>query len=428
MAIADANDTIAALSSGRPPAAIAVIRLSGPRAEPAAEALAGPLPGARRAALREFRDPATGEVIDQGLLLRFPAPNSVTGEDVLEFQCHGGRAVVERLLDALLSQPGLRLAEPGEFTRRALAHGRIDLTEAEGLADLLMAETEMQRRAAQQRVDGSLRKQLEGWRLTLLDLAADAEVAIDYPDEEDGMVAPPLTERIAALAADVDALSKAPAIEPLRDGVRVVVAGPPNYGKSSLINAMSRQDRAIVTPIAGTTRDSIEVPLAIDGIPFLLVDTAGIRETDDPVEEIGIERANREIQRSDLLLWLGEPQEMPAQPHVVPIRTKCDLGGTDDGRLAVSAVTGEGLDELFALLRTRAASVLPSPTAIALTRRERELVLEMGDALRRARALPNPLLQAEEFRCARNALDKVTGRLAVDDLLDALFSRFCLGK
>ena len=426
MAIAAANDTIVALSSGRPPAAIAVIRLSGPATGLVGEALAAPLPDPRSAALRVFRDPANGDIIDQGLVLRFPGPNSVTGEDVLEFQCHGGRAVVERLLDVVLARPGVRLAEPGEFTRRALAHGRIDLTEAEGLADLLAAETELQRRAAQQRVDGVLRRRLEGWRDVLLDLAADAEVAIDYPDQEDGMVAPALDDRIAALAQDVRALADAPPIEPLRDGIRVVVAGPPNAGKSSLVNALSGSDRTIVTAIAGTTRDSIEVPLAIEGVPFVLVDTAGLRPTDDPIEAIGVERTARELVRADLLLWLGESADAPTD--AISIRSKSDLGDKDDGRLAVSAITRAGLDQLIRLLIDAAKHLLPAPGQAAITRRERGLIGEMHDALSAALGLSDPILQAEELRLARIALDRITGRLGVDDLLDSLFARFCLGK
>lgn len=426
--MAAGGDTIVALSSGRPPAAIAVIRMSGPGAEAAAEAIGGAMPEPRQAALRNFRDPVSGEVVDQGLMLHFPGPHSVTGEDIIEFQCHGGRAVVERLLDLLLAQPGVRLAEPGEFTRRALAHGRIDLTEAEGLADLLAAETEIQRRAAQQRVDGVLRRRLEGWRVALLELAADAEVAIDYPDEEDGMIAPNLNQGIERLLSDVRALAEAPPIKPLRDGFRVVVAGPPNAGKSSLINVLSRSERSIVTPLAGTTRDVIEVPIAIHGIPFVLVDTAGLRTATDEVEAIGVDRAARELEKADLVLWLGDNKHPPIGQRILPIRAKCDIAGTADDRPSVSAMTGEGIDSLMRTIVERAKDIVSLGDEMAITRRERGLVEQMIAALNRAVAISDPLFQAEELRLARHSLDQITGRLALDDVLDALFGRFCLGK
>ena len=251
------GDTIVALSSGRPPAAIAVVRTSGPAALDAAAMLTDGLPVQRHVALRRLTDPHDGSLIDEALLLRFDAPNSATGENIVEYQCHGGRATVDALIAALLSCPGLRMAEPGEFTRRALANGRIDLTEAEGLADLLMAETDLQRRSAMTRAGGALRKRLDGWRDRLLALAGQAEVAIDYADEEDGAWAQDLEKSIAELAAALAELVNAPRVEPLRDGIRVVVAGPPNAGKSSLVNALAQSEKAIVTHIAGTTRDVI---------------------------------------------------------------------------------------------------------------------------------------------------------------------------
>lgn len=421
------GDTIVALSSGHPPAGIAVIRVSGPRALAAAEAMAGPLPPPRTAGLRHFRDPADGETIDQGLLLTFPGPGSATGEDIAEFQGHGGRAVVARLIAALTAIDGLRLAEPGEFTRRALEHGRIDLTEADGLADLLAAETEVQRRVALARTEGAVRERVERWRTALLDLSAMAEVAIDYPDEEDGVATPELGPGLAALNADIREELSGPRLEPLRDGFRVVMAGPPNAGKSSLINALARVDRAIVTPIAGTTRDTIEVPMAIDGLPIILIDTAGLHDTGDDIEKMGIERTERELQRADLILWLGEDHPDASGGSTLLISPKSDVGSATPGRLAVSAITGEGVEELRSLISATLAKLIPTPRQIALSYREVAELRKVVDALERAREL-SPLFQAEEFRIARAGLDRVSGRTGIEEVLDTLFGRFCLGK
>src|SRR5438552_5781120 len=272
--LAGMADTIFALSSGRPPAAISVIRVSGPRAHEAGARIAGSLPEARSAAVRELRHPQSGELLDEALVLRFDTPASSTGEDVIEFQCHGGRAVVDALLAALSGIEGLRQAEPGEFTRRAFENGRIDLTEAEGLADLIEAETESQRRAALALAEGGLRVQIATWQEQLLSLSARAERAIDY-DEEDEGVDLSLLRDCADLTADLQQWLDRPRVEPLRDGVRVVIAGPPNAGKSSLLNAIVGEERVIVTDLPGTTRDQIEVPLVLGGVPLRLTDTAG---------------------------------------------------------------------------------------------------------------------------------------------------------
>ncbi len=430
MTAGNATDTIVALSSGRPPAAIAVVRSSGPAAKAAAEQLAGPLPGPRRATLRRLTDPVSGSLIDEAVLLRFDGPNSSTGEDIMEYQCHGGRATVDALITALLAEPGIRLAEPGEFTRRALANGRIDLTEAEGLADLLAAETELQRRSAMARAGGALRARLDGWRDRLLALSARAEVAIDYVDEEDGAAGVSLSPEIRALATEIGELLEGPRVEPLRDGIRVVIAGPPNAGKSSLINALAQSERAIVTPIAGTTRDVIEVPLAIGGVPFVLVDTAGLRESGDVVESIGIDRARHEVGQSDLLLWMGSRSDAPHHPGLIQLHSKVDLAPVtkSSGALAISAVTGEGLRELTKLLIERARNLLPKGDELALDRRQHGLLGEANGALTRASELDDPVLVAEELRGARLAVDRIAGRAGVEDLLDALFGRFCLGK
>ena len=429
MARRAADDTIVALSSGRPPAAVAIVRTSGPEVLAAARRLAGSLPEPRQANLRNLVDPRDGSIIDQALVLRFDSPHSATGENIVEYQCHGGRATVDALIAALCREPGIRLAEPGEFTRRALAHGRIDLTEAEGLADLLSAETELQRRSAMTRAGGALRQKIDGWRERLLEMAARAEVAIDYADEPDGAGDPALAPDIIALAVEMEKLLVAPRVETMRDGVRVVVAGPPNAGKSSLVNALAQAERAIVTPIAGTTRDVIEVPVAIAGVPFVLVDTAGLRAAGDEVEAIGVARAERESRGADILLWLGDADRAPVE-GAVTVHSKCDLASADrhTASIAVSSVTGEGLDRLKAFLVARATELLPRADELAIDRRQHDLLAEAAKALSRAGAVGDPLLAAEELRIARHAIDRISGRAGVEDLLDALFGRFCLGK
>jgi tRNA modification GTPase len=424
-------DTIFALSSGRPPAAVAVIRSSGPQAFAAAEAIAGKLPPPRRPVLRTLRHPGTGEPIDDGLILRFDGPASATGENVVEYQCHGGRAVVEALHAALASIAGMRHAEPGEFTRRALANGRIDLTEAEGLADLLEAETESQRRAALLMAEGGLRKQTEMWRQRLVELSARAEAAIDYVGDEDETMADEvaLASQARAIAEELHDWLARPRAEPLKEGVRVVVAGPPNAGKSSLVNALAQSEKAIVTDIAGTTRDAIEVPLAIEGVPITLVDTAGLRESTDVVESIGVGRAEGQIRQADILLWLGERDAAPKDRRLVHVHAQADRperGKVPQGSLAVSAVTGEGLSDLAKAIVGRARQILPAEGELALNRRQST---EMEDA---ARALfgagPDLVMLAESLRLARSSFDRLSGRAGVEDMLDALFGRFCLGK
>lgn len=424
-----AFDTIFALSSGRPPAAISVIRVSGPRARPAGEAIAGRLPAPRSAELRELRHPATGELLDQALLLRFDGPASSTGEDIVEFQCHGGRAVVDSLLGALGAIEGLRLAEPGEFTRRAFENGRIDLTEAEGLADLIEAETESQRKAAIALADGGLRKQIEQWQDRVLELSARAERAIDYADEEGPATDPALSSDCAALASELGEWLSRPRIEPLKDGVRVVVAGPPNAGKSSLLNAISGQERAIVTDVPGTTRDHIEVPLSLAGTPVLLTDTAGLRHAGDEVEAIGVSRAEALVKGSDVLLWLGDVAEAPEHPRLLKVHAKADIrGSAPEGSLAVSSVTGEGLKPLLEEIAAQARTLLPAVDAIALNRRQAHHIDEAARALGSAAEATDLVFVAEELRHARSDFDRLTGRAGVEHVLDALFARFCLGK
>jgi tRNA modification GTPase len=336
--------------------------------------------------------------------------------------------VVDAVLAALSTLEGLRLAEPGEFTRRAFENGRIDLTEAEGLADLIEAETESQRKAALLMAEGGLRKQIAEWQERLLGLSAEAERAIDY-DDDDSAVDPALARDCGALAAELQDWLDRPRAELLKDGVRVVVAGPPNAGKSSLLNAIAGEERAIVTDIPGTTRDHIEVPLALGGIPMVLTDTAGLRESVDAVEAIGVERAARLANAADILVWLGDPAEAPGHPRLIQVHPKSDLHGEGPaGSISVSAKTGEGLKPLLERIGEEAKSLLPGEDSIALNRRQATQLVEALDALDRAGVATDLVLIAESLRQARAAFDRLTGRAGVEDVLDALFGRFCLGK
>jgi len=426
-----ARDTIFALSSGRPPAAISIIRISGALAHAAGELLAGELPPPRSAALRELRDPGSGEVLDQALVLRFDSPASSTGEDCLEFQCHGGRAVVDAVMTALSHVEGLRLAEPGEFTRRAFENGRIDLTEAEGLADLIEAETENQRRAALLMAEGGLAKQIGEWERQVLELSAQAEAAIDYVDDDSVDSDPRLSVDCAALAAELGRWLERPRSELLKEGLRVVIAGPPNAGKSSLLNAIVGAERAIVTDIPGTTRDHIEVPLAISGIPIRLTDTAGLRNSGELVEQIGVARARSLIDLADVLIWLGETTEVPDHPRVICIHARSDLperSNVPGTSIPVSSVTGEGLQQLLDAVAEKAQALLPGEGELALNRRQAGLLADVRDALEAAAEAPDLVLMAEFLRNSRLTLDRMTGRAGLEEVLDALFGRFCLGK
>lgn len=424
--------TIFALSSGAPPAGVAVVRISGLAAGTALDRLTGkarPIP--RRASLRTIIDPVSGDRLDRALLLWLPGPGSATGEDMAELHIHGGRAVTAAVLAALGRLPGLRPAEPGEFTRRAFETGRIDLNEAEALADLLAAETEAQRRNAMLLTDGALSRALEAWQDQILRLSAQLEAQLDFADEEDVV---PLDPSFAAeLAALADAITRwrgrAP-VERLRDGIRVVLAGPPNAGKSSLFNALIGREAAIVTPIAGTTRDLIEAPVAIGGIPFLLIDTAGLHDGGgDPVEAIGIDRAAQAMAGADILLWLGPPEQAPAE-DAVKIGAQVDRAGLDHARydLTLSAKTGEGMDKAVAMLVERARRLLPVEGEAALSARQRIALDRLGESVDLARSERDPILAAEALRMARVAIDALTGRAGTEEMLDGLFGRFCIGK
>lgn len=421
------TDTIFALSSGAPPAAIAVIRVSGPHAMPVAEALSGPLPSPRRAALRHVRS-AEGEVLDEALVLWFPGQASATGEDLVEFQCHGGRATVAAVMAALAALPGLRAAEPGEFTRRAFENGRIDLAQAEALGDLLTAETEIQRRVAQAGFGGALSRRVEDWRERVLALSALVEASLDFSDEDDVAVPASLAPAMENLVGEIAAMLAAPRAERLRDGVKVVLAGPPNSGKSSLFNAILGSSRAIVTPLAGTTRDILEAPVAIDGVPLVLVDTAGLRgEGAGTVEQLGIERARAAIGEGDLVLWLGEEGAGPEGALEISARADTeDAVAKRAPHYVVSSVTGMGVTELSRDVARRAKALLPRPTEAMLNSRQALLLEDALSSL--SDRSDDPLIVAEALRAARSAFDRVTGRAHVEDMLDALFGRFCIGK
>jgi tRNA modification GTPase len=423
-------DTIFALSSGAPPAGIAVIRVSGPAASEALRSLAGRLPEPRRAVLARLRDSA-GDLLDQAMVLWLPGPDTVTGEDVAELHCHGGRAVIAAVLAALAQMPGLRAAGPGEFTRRAFAHGRIDLAEAEGLGDLLTAETELQRCAALAMAAGGFSEVVNGWRLRLLAASAQIEAVLDFADEDDVAVLPAeFTVELVALRSELTDWLNRPRAETLREGFRVVIAGPPNAGKSTLFNALVEDEAAITAPIAGTTRDVLTRPVALAGVPFVFADTAGLREdTADAIEAIGVERAHGAMAGADLVLWLGPEGDGPGGCWEIDAQVdRLDRSRKRQARHGVSAVSGAGMGELRDDLVKTAREGSPKPGAIALNKRQHGLLGEASEALGQAGSLRDPLLAAEELRRARVAFDALLGRTATEDMLDTLFGQFCIGK
>jgi tRNA modification GTPase len=450
------RSTIFALSSGRPPSAIAVIRISGPQACTALERLIGRVPDARKAALARVCDPENGEAIDEALALWFPAPHSETGEDVAELQLHGGQAVIAAVLKALGTVAGCRLAEPGEFTRRAFENGKLDLTAVEALGDLIFAETSAQCRQAFRQLKGLIGDRAEAWRGRLIEALALVEARIDFSDEADvpeDLIAPAaaiarsLRDEIAAALAD------GRRGERLRDGLVVAIAGPPNAGKSTLFNRLARREAAIVSPYAGTTRDVIEVHLDLDGYPLTILDTAGIRGSCEPVEQEGIRRARARAAEADLVLWVTDvsaggrmgtemAQLKEGPPHWL-IQNKIDLlrsapaqSKNDEHEFifSLSATECEGLEELIAALAQFATDLFAGGENAVVTRaRHREMLEQAVAALDRAvaegaDASPREELIAEELRQASSALGRLTGRVDVEDVLDKIFRDFCIGK
>lgn len=423
-------DTIFALSSGSPPAGIAVVRVSGPAADAALEMLCGKLPAPRRAVARYLRD-SDGVLLDHAMVLFLPGPDNATGEDTAELHLHGGRAVVAAVEAALARMGGLRRAEPGEFTRRAFINGRLDLAESEGLADLLEAETELQRRSAMAMLGGGFSRELELWRESVLMLSAQVEAVLDFSDEEDAAELPPsFGEGLSQLKTEIGAWLDRPKAKILKDGFRVVLAGPPNSGKSSLFNALVEDEAAITAPTAGTTRDVLQRSCAIAGIPFTFVDTAGLREgSEDAIEMIGIERAKGALERADLVLWLGVETEGPVAAW--EIEAKTDLAGAirkSAPEARISARTGEGMEELRNRLIARAQESLPSAGQAALSERQHRLLKEALDCLSEISPGGDMLVIGENLRGARTAFDRLIGRSSTEDMLDALFGRFCIGK
>jgi tRNA modification GTPase len=448
------HDTIFALSSGPPPAAVAVIRISGPNARFGLETLIKRLPEPRRASLARLRDPATGTVLDEALALWFPGPRSETGEDMVELHLHGGRAVIAATLAALGRLEGFRPAGPGEFTRRALENGRMDLTAVEGLADLIFAETEAQRRQAMRQLQGALGERVEDWRKRLIDSMAMVEARIDFSDEADvpeDLLGPALSTARALSEEIRGALADDRRGERLRDGLTIAIAGPPNAGKSSLLNRIARREAAIVSPYPGTTRDVIEVHLDLEGFPATLLDTAGIREPEHPVEREGVRRALARAQAADLVLWVVDASlaDQAAQPPpngsraaVWRVRNKLDLlgagpkaGVTSDRSartFAVSAQSGAGVETLIAALAEHARQVFVLGEPSIVTRaRHRAALTETVEALDRAieqGSRGQEDLVAEELRLAARRLGRITGRVDVEDILDVIFREFCIGK
>jgi tRNA modification GTPase len=455
------RSTIFALSSGRPPVAVAVVRICGPQAGRALATLIGRMPQPRRATLARIRDPAAGDVIDEALALWFPAPHSETGEDMAELQVHGGQAVIAGLLGALGRIEGCRPAEPGEFTRRAFLNGRLDLTEVEGLADLIAAETPAQRRQAFRQLKGVIGDQADAWRRKIIETLALVEARIDFSDEADvpeDLIGPALNAAQQLRSMIATALADGGRGERLRDGLVVAIAGPPNAGKSTLLNRLARREAAIVSPHAGTTRDVIEVHLDLAGYPVTLLDTAGIRDSDDPVEQEGVRRALARAAAADLVLWVIDPLEGQRLTDDAPgklvktevwmVLNKADLSvdklwincespfaastETSIKTFAISALTGSGIEPLIGALSAYAEAYFASTESAWVTRaRHRHALEETVAALDRALAVGpsgHEELIAEELRAAATTLGRLTGRIDVEDILDVIFRDFCIGK
>ncbi|MFD1341198.1 tRNA uridine-5-carboxymethylaminomethyl(34) synthesis GTPase MnmE [Litorisediminicola beolgyonensis] len=426
-------ETIFALASAPGKAGVAVMRISGPDAFASGRALAGRLPKPRQAGLRRLTDP-DGRLLDEALVLCFEEGASFTGEPVVEFHLHGSQAIVQEIHRVLGTQPGLRLAEPGEFTRRALENGRLDLAQVEGLADLIDAETERQRRQAIEAYSGALSGAVEIWRRSLIRAASLLEAVIDFADEE---VPEDVSDDVCALLDQVIGeldreIAGVAAAERVRDGFTVAIVGAPNAGKSTLLNALARRDVAITSEIAGTTRDVIEVRMDLRGLSVTLLDTAGIRDTDDPVEALGVERARARALDADMRVFLVLPGQSPAMDvleHDLVVRAKGDLNPGEEG---VSGLTGDGVDALVSRITDRLGG-MSSEAGVASRERHRDAMRAGAEALREARGLVRSGsafydLAAEEIRSGIRRLERLVGRIGVETLLDEIFSSFCLGK
>lgn len=441
-----AHDTIFAVSSGTGRTAVAVVRVSGPAAAQVLERIAPPMPKPRFAAFRKLRHPETGEAFDHALVLWFPGPNSETGEDTCELQVHGGRAVLAATFAALAAIPGCRPAEAGEFARRAFENGKLDLTAAEGLADLIDAETEAQRRQALRQSSGELAKLYEGWRQRIVEARALLEAAIDFSDEPDVETAAVArgTDATVVLATEIRAhLSDGRRGEIVREGFRVVLAGPPNVGKSSLMNALARRDVAIVSEEPGTTRDVLEVRLDLGGYMAVVADTAGLRNAAGSIEQEGIRRARNRAEEADLILWIidatdpvGEiPSDLAGRrTHILRVLNKIDAARAEPrppADHAISAQTGDGIPKLIAALGGIVRDAAGSSDTVAMTQARHRQQLEIClDALKKASptSLISPELAAEQLRIAGDALGRIVGRIDPEDVLDQIFARFCIGK
>jgi tRNA modification GTPase len=434
------NDTIFAPSSGVGRSAIAVIRLSGSRVRTAFQVLCGKIPARRRASLMTIREPEGG-LIDKGLCLFFEGPRSFTGEDMGEFHIHGGRAVTAALVEALGALPGLRPADPGEFTRRAFTNGKLDLVEVEALGDLIAAETRGQLVFAQRLAGGALSARAESWRGKLLAALAFVEAAIDFSDEADvgDHADAPAQDLARGVQMELQGvLTDGSRGERLREGLTIVVAGPPNSGKSTLINALARRDVAIVSPVPGTTRDPIEVHLDLAGVPVTMIDTAGLRDVDDAVEAIGVERARQRVAHANLVLWLqpaGEPvcETAPRGEHVITITTKADLARNPTfGQTNISALTGAGMSEFLDLVGARSLDLAGAEESVLVaTARQRAALtgcVEELESFLTADPLITAELRAEHLRLAVDALGRLTGRVDVEEMLGEIFKGFCIGK
>src|SRR4051812_8491517 len=445
------DQTIFALSSGRPPSAIAVVRVSGVEAGTTLTALAGKKP-APRIATRALLQDVGQRPIDDAVVLWFPGPASATGEDVAEFHVHGGRAVLAALFAALSGFDNVRPAEPGEFTRRGFENGKLDLTEAEGLDDLIHADTDRQRRQALRQLKGVLGDKARDWRAEIIEASALIEAGIDFSDEGDvpaELIAPALA-KIKALLAEIEGVLAAEGrSERLHDGLVVAIAGPPNVGKSTLINQLARRDVAIVSPYAGTTRDIIEVQLDLDGYPVTVIDTAGIRESMDPVEQEGVRRARARVSEADLVLWMSDPEHETepddTEAPVWRVRNKIDLvergatatpvgvfpSETRASSFDISASRGDGIGELLAGIAAFAQDALGSDEGALITReRQRALLVDTAAALHRSieSMKKGEELAAEDLRSASFSLGRLLGRVDVEHILDVIFSQFCIGK